>query len=264
MPNNKMHNLLFTATIFLLIACQSETEDPAVDCSVSTLAIQLVSTTDAGCGQADGSLEVAGSGGTAPYAYTLNTGQRSDNGTFEELPATVYTVTLRDRDNCTVSLSASVDNQDGVILTGVITTQSGCGSNEGTITMQADAGTPPYQYFLDSGTPQGNNEFTSLAQGSYAAHVMDNTGCETMQEVRVMSGITWSGDVEAIISSNCALPSCHGGTQAPDFRQFANVKSRASEIRTRTQNGSMPPTGPLSADLVQKIACWVDDGALNN
>jgi len=44
------------------------------------------------------------------------------------------------------------------------------------------------------------------------------------------------------------------------------VQANADKIKQRTSDGSMPPpnnTEPTPEEI-QAIACWVDDGALNN
>jgi len=79
------------------------------------------------------------------------------------------------------------------------------------------------------------------------------------------SGVSFSASISPIISTNCALPQCHGGSPfLPDFREFSIIQSKAAKIRTRTQNRSMPQIGSLTQQEIDLIACWVDDGALDN
>ena len=49
------------------------------------------------------------------------------------------------------------------------------------------------------------------------------------------------------------------------FTVFSNIQSSASQIKSLTQSGAMPKNGSkLSQTQLDAIACWVDDGALNN
>ncbi len=255
--------LLFSFMSILFLACQSESDDPQIDCSASSLAITLGTVTNAECDLSNGAVSVSATGGSGDYTFSISGGGQNSTGNFTDLSAGTYTITVRD-DNCSRQVSATVANEDGVIITSVSQTDSGCGETNGSITVEATDGVPPYEYALNGGSFQSGNVFNGLAQGTYTVRVNDSNDCEFTQEADVLSGISWENEVKSIIDSNCALPACHGGTQSPDFREFTNVQNNAENIKTRTQNGSMPPTGALPAAQVQAIACWVDDGAQNN
>jgi len=80
---------------------------------------------------------------------------------------------------------------------------------------------------------------------------------------------TYSGVIEPIIANSCALPNCHDGSNAalPNWTIFENVQAEAVEIKERTGNRTMPPSSSgivLSAEQIDDIACWVDNGAQNN
>lgn len=80
---------------------------------------------------------------------------------------------------------------------------------------------------------------------------------------------TYSEVVEPIISSNCAIPSCHDGSNsaAPNWTIFDNVQAQAQDIKERTGNRTMPPSSSdkiLTAAQIADIACWVDNGAQDN
>jgi len=71
-------------------------------------------------------------------------------------------------------------------------------------------------------------------------------------------------DLKAIIDANCALPACHGGDPTlPDFTVYDNIFARRSLIQSRVVGKSMPPSGStaLSSDNIQKINCWIENGA---
>jgi len=79
---------------------------------------------------------------------------------------------------------------------------------------------------------------------------------------------TYSGVVQPIIASNCAISGCHDGSNTlPDWSDFSNVQSNAALIKQRTSNRTMPPSNAnvtLTAAEIEQIACWVDSGAQNN
>lgn len=80
--------------------------------------------------------------------------------------------------------------------------------------------------------------------------------------------ISLTDNIQPLIVANCAVPGCHiSGGQPPNLSTTQDIINRAVRIRTRTQNGSMPPPSSglsLSSEEIQQISCWVDDGANNN
>src|SRR5690606_38423521 len=79
---------------------------------------------------------------------------------------------------------------------------------------------------------------------------------------------TLSGSISTIINTNCAIPGCHvSGTGRANFTIKENIIQHASQIRTFTQNGIMPPPPSgrtLTAQQKQDIFCWVENGAQDN
>ena len=78
--------------------------------------------------------------------------------------------------------------------------------------------------------------------------------------------ITFSGNVEMIISTNCAIPGCHvPGTLRVSWQKFSNVQAFAEEIKSRTGTLDMPRGGgSLTPEEIDILACWVDAGAQDN
>ncbi len=75
-------------------------------------------------------------------------------------------------------------------------------------------------------------------------------------------------DIMPILQQNCAVSGCHvSGTGRPNFTNKATVIQFASQIRTNTQSGVMPPaTSGKSLTAAEKtlISCWVSNGAKDN
>jgi outer membrane lipoprotein-sorting protein len=78
-------------------------------------------------------------------------------------------------------------------------------------------------------------------------------------------------EVKMIFDANCA--SCHGG-RAPkggiDLSSYSAIMSsravrpgnaNSSRLMREIRSGKMPPAGPLSAELQDKLAKWIDSGA---
>jgi hypothetical protein len=81
-----------------------------------------------------------------------------------------------------------------------------------------------------------------------------------------LTNTTYSGAVEPIVSTNCAVPGCHvGGGVSPDLSTYAGVNSNIGAVEQRALiTKDMPPSGALSSCDQQKLQVWIDNGANNN
>ncbi|MBD8487134.1 2-polyprenyl-6-methoxyphenol hydroxylase [Echinicola sp. CAU 1574] len=79
---------------------------------------------------------------------------------------------------------------------------------------------------------------------------------------------TLSGEVSTIIQNNCAVSGCHvAGTGRVNFTIKQNIIDNATQIRTYTQSGFMPPSDSgrsLTTSQKDDIFCWVSAGAQDN
>lgn len=254
----------------LLYSCGSDSE-PSPDCSAASIQASVGNIQDASCGLDNGSFDLTISGGSAPMEVTISgfgsqTVQTGVN-TIEEIPAGNYNMNIRDANNCTVSANVIIpDVNDLVIQTQI--EESGCETANGTITVNPTGGQEPYMYSLDGGAMQEENIFQELGAGDYTALVTDNEGCQTSVTVTVFSGVSYNDLIAPIISTNCAISTCHDGSNAsaPNWTDLGTVQANAENIKTRTADQSMPPAGrpDLQAEEIAAIACWVDDGAPDN
>ena len=147
--------------------------------------IDDIVTSDATCGNSDGSINVTASGGNGTLTYSSNNGTSFQNGNvFSNLPAGSYTVIVKDADGCEVSQTAQITTPNAPVIDAVNTTNPDCGATNGAITINVSGGTLPYSYSIDNGANfQAGNNFTNLSPGSYAIVVKDDLGCEATQQV---------------------------------------------------------------------------------
>lgn len=259
--------LIVSVSLFFLMNCSSGDEPGPVDCSTSNLKLAFTSTDPTSCGTSNGSITVTATGGDQPYQFALDAQAYSATSTFTGLGAGTYQVKLKDKNGCERTSSVTLKPFGSSLAATVQVTDSGCKTSKGDITINATGGTGPYSYKLNGGTALATNIFSSLSVGSYSVVVTDNTGCSITQTVKVLSGTKYSTDVKSIIETNCAVSGCHvsGGSGPGNFTVFANVQASASQIKSNTQSGSMPKNGSkLPQAQLDAIACWVDDGALDN
>lgn len=172
-----------------------------------------------------------------------------------------------------VALSACLEPLDpitsscersGLSIASISVKTTDCGLPNGEIDVLAFGGAGRKQYFLNDGPPQGNGSFNSLRPGIYSVTVMDTLYCSKSVSVHISSGISFTDEIMPIIQTSCAINTCHDGSGSISFNVFDNIKKSASDIRGLTQSRIMPKRGVLTNEEIEKIACWVDDGAVFN
>lgn len=190
------------------------------------------STTDAACGQSNGSATVTPAGGSAPYTYSWTPGG-STTATASNLAAGAYTVTIADANGCTATAVANVSNAGGPTVT-ESSSNATCAQNDGSITVNVSGGQSPYTY---SWTPNVSttNSASGLAPGNYSVVVTDANNCSEVVSVTITApavpGVTSTGTNE-ICAGDCdgtldATPS--GGTAPYSYSWDNGLGAGASQ-----------------------------------
>lgn len=102
--------------------------------------------------------------------------------------------------------------------------------------------------------------------------VFDSCVSHDFPEYTCSDTVSFSEDIRIIIETKCALSGCHNGDMGPDLNWtiFQNFHQRAESglVKFRVTNRIMPPDystgGPLTQEQINTIACWADQGAVNN
>ena len=253
--------LFLTITGFYFIS--SCDDDPSVDCSMVNVSVGATSTIS-DCPEATGTVTVTAGGGSGNFEYSLDGINFQNDNVFVNVGGSDYTVVVKDGDGCSANTTITVEATSDITFTST-STPAGCGGDGGSITIVASGGDGNYQYSIDNGDFQDQNQFDDLSNGLHAVTITDGNNCQITGEGYVLSGISYASEVANIISTYCAVSGCHvAGEPRPDFAIFANVQTFALEIKNRTQSRNMPRGSSLTDEQIAAIACWVDDGALDN
>ena len=165
------------------------------------LDIDLVATPE-GCDEA-GSIAVVVMAGVPPFEYSIDGTTFQADSVFTGLSAGDYTIITQDSEGCSASAQATIDAPPMPILTGT-SDEATCGSNNGSITLIASNGNPPYQYSIDNCvTFQTSPEFMGLAAGSYTVCALDAVGCEVTNTVTVFETDPLEIDISDTFSTDC-------------------------------------------------------------
>ncbi len=261
-------------TIVLLYSCTYNDINKQVDCSKSDLTVVVdgkINPTQ--CLAIDGSITVSASGGEAPYAFSINDGAFQSGNTFDKLAPGLYTIVAKGPKGCLsppIEVKLVAPNST-LSASSTIIPDSDCFTDNGSISVTASEGKPPYQFQFQNSGFGSISTFSNLKFGTYSVTVKDADGCPTSLSImvpRTNTGISYSGVIKKILDTNCNVAGCHNGDlgSTRDWRNYTTVKNDAASIKSRTANKSMPPSGStaLTKQEIDQITCWVDDGALNN
>ena len=153
----------------------------------SALAGFITAQTNATCfGDSDGSVTVAGAGGTTPYEYNIDGGSYQPSGAFNGLIAGAHTVIVRDANLCTSNVNITITQP--APLTGAITSQTNVlcfGGTTGSISLSGAGGTSPYQYSIDGGPYQVSGTFNGLTAGPHVITVRDIKLCTSIVNITI-------------------------------------------------------------------------------
>ncbi len=165
---------------------------------------------DVSCfGGADGGVTLSVTGGTPPVTFAWSNGQTTQN--LLNVVAGTYTVTAKDANNCSTTLTVTV-KQPAAALTATVTTQTNVlcqGDSTGAINVTIAGGTPTYIYAWSgpNGFTSNNEDISGLTSGLYKLTVTDQNNCTAVRNVTITqpsTGIT--------LSEVVTKPSCNGGT----------------------------------------------------
>jgi SprB repeat len=271
MKRNLLPHLAILIASCYATCCTYNEVNVKFNCNTSTLTISLVSKKDAtSCKSIDGQIVVSSTGGIGGYDFSLGDGVYQTNPVFDRLAPGSYLVTVKDLKSCKRSVQIEI-GADGSTLAASATASADtqCFSDNGTISITASGGSPPYVLKIDDGTFGTATSFSNLGNANHKVIIKDNADCERVLIVNVPRGDTgtsFSVDIQPIFVANCDFSQCHGaGTTGRDWTKLSDVQAKAIDIKNRTSNRSMPIGNlTLTTQEIQKIACWVDDGAKNN
>ena len=125
-------------------------------------------------GDNTGSIQLNISGGTPPFSFEWSDGSAEKNRFG--IAANEYSVKITDSLNCHTIENYTVLQPDSVTLDAEITKASCATTNDGSILLSVNGGTPPY--FFSWSNSELTPSIYDLSKGNYIVEITDNNNCE--------------------------------------------------------------------------------------
>ena len=198
-------------------------------------------------------LTITASGATAPYTYTLQPGNITNNtGIFMGLPAGTYDISISSPSGCVVTTAVQITQPSAALTATTTQTNVGCfGGSTGSVDLSVSGGTAPFTYLwvtLDGTIPAGQStaqDLSGLVPGTYRVYVTDANACSTIKTVMITQPVTALGASYVQVNPGCDSIgiinlSPFGGTSAYTY------------IWTAT-NGGIVPAGQVNTQDLYNI-----------
>ena len=211
-------------------------------------------TSPAYCGNSNGKVYIAVSGGTPAYTYSWSGGISTTDSAVNLAPNT-YTVTVTDANHCSATVSATVPTASGATISLVSEKDVTCnGIANGKIYVTASGGAGPYRYTW-SPSVSTTDSAVGLTQGTYFVTVHDANNCTSSLSVIVnqpgtISVSTTTTQATCGGSDGSATATVNGGVGSPSFQWSAGGSTTSA-----TDNGL--PAGSYTVTVTDGNGCSV-------
>ena len=155
-------------------------------------------------GATNGSVELLAEFGAGNYQYSINGTDYQSSATFSGLASGTYTGYVTDALNCVTTTAFEILTINDLDASTVATNVSCAMSNDGMIVVNPSGGTAPFEYAMNGGAFQNENEFTDLAPGTYSVVVRDEDNCElSLPDIIITEPVPLFSNAFETLSASC-------------------------------------------------------------
>jgi hypothetical protein len=209
-------------------------------------------------GSNNGAININATGGKAPLQYSIDNGVNYvSSNTFTNLVPGTYNITVKDSNNCTSSMIATLVEPTPLSIATILTKTIDCASNA-TLAVTATGGTTPYTYSKDGITFATSNVFDNLVAGNYTVFAKDVNGCTNQSNQLILPFVPLTATIaktEVLCkgNSNGSITVNSNGGQGPytysldngsyingnSSMTFTNLKAGSHNITVKDINGCL-------------------------
>lgn len=230
----------YTITVKDANNCRKTTTVIVANASGLTLAVSSISTS---CNVINGSITAQASGGAAPLQYSMDGIIYQAGNSFTGLAAGIYTIFVKDANNCVVSQTVTLSSVSGTSLT-VTKMDATCAAANGAIIAAGSGGLAPLRYSIDGVTYQLSGIFINVAAGAYTVYVKDSLGCIATQPVTIATSGSGPGISTFTVKVTGSYP-CNG----EPFGKITNPRVNGATCGSCTYSLNFGPFVPHATQL---------------
>lgn len=192
------------------------------------------------------SITVVAVGGTGDLTYQIDNGTPQSDNTFSNLPNGIYAMRITDQLGCSVTIEAVVDVPALLAAISELVLPSCTDDTNGSLTLIATDGIPPYSYSIDGTNYQDSPTFSGLGAGEYQPSVRDDLGQVTQLHAitfvnpePVSVSVMAFGPTITLVASGGTAPytySLNGGAFSAQT-EYPDLTNGEYDIRVRDSNG---------------------------
>ena len=167
-------------------------------------------------GDTNGVVSVQANGGLSPYIYSIDLGGQQSIGTFSNLAAYHYLLSVMDSNGCVFEDTLIIRQPDSMSVSMSLVNSSCYGINDGELTANVlTGGSPTYQYSLGNSGFSPIGTFTGLSAGMDSLFVQDSLGCTQSYLFEVLQPDSLA--ISVVAQEPSCFESCDGFIQASVF-----------------------------------------------
>lgn len=258
----------YAVTVIDGVGC-TQTSTINVEQPTTALSLTLPSISDTICfNGTNGVATVLAQGGTAPYTYSWNDPQLSQGNLLIGLTAGLYSVTVRDANNCTSTASTQIAQKGELFLFAETSTPRCHNGADGTASVSfASYGSTPFNpdallFTWNTQPAQTNRTAIGLQPGTYQVTATDSDGCTATQSAFVENTPPLEGTFSSLVEQSCfgttdaqVTANGTGGTPPYSFFWSSNVPNQTAQTATQIGSGTyqVSITDAKQCVLVQAI-----------
>ncbi|MGB1204560.1 MAG: gliding motility-associated C-terminal domain-containing protein [Chitinophagales bacterium] len=245
----------YTVTVTDENGCEQIISESILNVEMPTATLTF---TEATCGNNNATVSVSTLSGIPPFSYAWSASTETTE-TITGIAPSLVSVTVTDANNCTFVEQIDVTTENSPTATITDFVSATCGNANGSATVLAVGGIPPYTYMWNTNPPQNNLIANNLAAGNYVVTITDGNGCMATTNINLANIAAPTISLSAI-DATCqqangeAMVTVNGGT--PPFMYLwndENAQTTISATNLLSGNHSVTVTDANNCSAVESI-----------
>jgi gliding motility-associated-like protein len=222
---------------------------------------------DVSCfGYSNGGAFITAVGGAGTFTYQWTTVPAQFGQGISGVPAGTYTVTATDANGCSTLAGITINQPPQLSVSPLVQNVQCYGQSNGTISMNAAGGVPPYQYLWSNPSWNGMSIVSGVAAGTYQVQITDQNDCSVMATVNVTQPneliLAVTGEDTLCPGENGILNASAAGGISPYTYNWSTGAATGSVLvtpaATQTYQVNVSDANGCSA-VPQDVTLWVSD-----